>query len=137
MGILIDASILIEHERKQLTLDSYLQGREDEEFFLSVVTASELLHGVHRAQGAGVRARRSAWVEAVLERFPLLPVDLSVARAHAQVWAQLAGEGRVIGAHDLWLAASCLAHGFALVTANVREFERVPGLVLEHWHTDA
>jgi len=137
MGILIDASILIEHERKQLTLDSYLGGREDEEFFLSVVTASELLHGVHRAQEPGVRARRSAWVEAVLERFPLLPVDLSVARAHAQVWAHLAGEGRMVGAHDLWLAASCLAHGFALVTANVREFERVPGLVLEHWRTGA
>lgn len=133
MGVLIDASILIEHERKKLELDPYLVGREDEEFFLSVVTASELLHGVHRARNASIRARRSAWVEAVLERFPLLPVDLSTARAHARVWAELASEGRIIGAHDLWLAASCLAHGLALVTVNIREFDRVPGLVLERW----
>jgi len=42
----------------------------DEESFLSVTTASELLHGVHRATTASVRARRSAFVERVLERFP-------------------------------------------------------------------
>jgi tRNA(fMet)-specific endonuclease VapC len=69
----------------------------------------------------------------VLERFPILGVDLATARAHAQLWAQLASEGRMIGPHDLWLAAACLAHGLALVTANVREFERVPGLTLENW----
>lgn len=137
MGVLIDASILIEHERGRLKLDEHIAGREDETFFLSVITASELLHGVHRATEAGIRARRSAWVEGVLQRFPLLPVDLSAARAHARLWAELAAEGRVIGAHDLWLAASCLAHGLALVTANVREFARVPGLELEHWRGEA
>jgi tRNA(fMet)-specific endonuclease VapC len=137
MGILIDASILIEHERGRLELEAHLDGREDEEFFLSVITASELLHGVHRASEPSVRARRSAWVEAVVERFPLLPLDLSAARAHAQVWAQLAGEGRMIGPHDLWLAASCLAHGLTLATSNVREFERVPGLSWEQWRSGA
>ncbi len=133
MGVLIDASVLIEHERKRLDLDQHLNQREDEEFFLSVVTASELLHGVHRALDSGVRARRSAWVEAILERFPLLPVDLPIARAHAQLWAELAARGQMIGAHDLWLAASCVAHGLKMVTANVREFARVPGLQVESW----
>ncbi len=133
MGVLIDASVLIEHERKRLDLDQHLNQREDEEFFLSVVTASELLHGVHRALDSGVRARRSAWVEAILERFPLLPVDLPIARAHAQLWAELASRGQMIGAHDLWLAASCVAHGLKMVTANVREFARVPGLQVESW----
>jgi tRNA(fMet)-specific endonuclease VapC len=42
-------------------------------------------------------------------------------------------EGRLIGPHDLWLAAMCLAHGLTMVTANVREFTRVPGLVVESW----
>lgn len=133
MGVLIDASVLIEHERKRLDLEQCLNQREDEEFFLSVITASELLHGVHRATDSGVRARRSAWVEAILERFPLLPVDLPVARAHAQLWAELAARGQMIGPHDLWLAASCVAHGLVMVTANVREFDRVPGLQVEPW----
>jgi tRNA(fMet)-specific endonuclease VapC len=133
MGVLIDASVLIEHERGRLDLETHLEQREDEEFFLSVVTGSELLHGVHRAKDAGVRARRSAWVEAILERFPLLLVDLPIARIHAQLWAELAARGQMIGPHDLWLAASCVAHGLTMVTANVREFERVPGLQVEQW----
>lgn len=133
MGVLIDASVLIEHERGRANLERHITGREQEEFFLSVITASELLHGVHCATDPNVRARRSAFVEAVLERFPLLPVDLATARAHAQLWAGLMAEGRLIGPHDLWLAATCLAHGLTMVTTNVREFARVPGLGVESW----
>ena len=39
----------------------------------------------------------------------------------------------LIGAHDLWLAATCVGRGSSLVTGNVREFARVPGLLLEVW----
>jgi tRNA(fMet)-specific endonuclease VapC len=133
LGVLIDTSVLIEHERGRLELESHLRGRENEEFFLSVVTASELLHGVHRAQDGRIQARRTAWVEAVLERFPLLDVDLITARSHARLWAELASAGRLIGPHDLWLAATCLSRGLSLITVNVREFERVPGLTVENW----
>ncbi len=134
MAVLIDTSILIEHERGQLELEPHLRRRLQEEFFLSIVTASELLHGVHRAQNAQVRARRSAFVEALLDRFPLLPLDLPTARVHARLWATLQSSGQVIGPHDLWLAATCLAHSLTMVTANVREFSRVPGLDVEVWH---
>ena len=133
MDVLIDASILIEHERGRLDLAPHVAGRGDRGFLLSVVSVSELLHGVHRARGADQRNRRSAWVEGMLERFPLLPVDLATARAHARLWAELAETGRLIGPHDLWLAAACLAHGLALATANLREFHRVPGLEVEDW----
>jgi tRNA(fMet)-specific endonuclease VapC len=133
VGVLIDSNVLIEHERGRLDLGERLRGREDEEFFVSVVTASELLYGVHRALDAGVQARRAAWVEAVLERFPLLPVDLASARVHARIWAELARQGQPIGPNDLWLAAQALAHGLTMVTYNLREFERVPGLAVESW----
>ena len=134
MGVLIDTSILIEFERGRLNLEPQLaRGGEEEEFFLSVVTASELLHGVHRAVEPEVRTKRSALVEGLLERFPLLPLDLAAARVHAQVWAELAGAGKMIGPNDLWIAATALAHGLTMVTANVREFDRVPGLIVEVW----
>ena len=136
MGVLIDASVLIEHERGRLDLHEDLEGR-DEEFFLSVITASELLHGVHRATEASVRARRSAFVETVLASFPLLEIDVATARAHARLWADLASSGRLIGAHDLWIAASCLARGLKLATVNTREFARVPGLHVEVWGTES
>ncbi|NJD20875.1 MAG: type II toxin-antitoxin system VapC family toxin [Gemmatimonadetes bacterium] len=133
MGILIDASVLIEHERGRLDLEARVAGREDQEVFLSVLTASELLHGVHRAKDRSVRARRAAFVEAILDEFPLLGVDLLTARTHARLWAELAERGEPIGAHDLWLAATCVGRGLTLATGNVREFGRVSGLVVEDW----
>lgn len=135
MGVLIDSSVLIGRERGHAAIADELSGREDEEFFLSVVSASELLHGVHRAKAPDVRARRSAFVEAVLSRFPLLSIDLPTARTHSQLWAELASTGKMIGPHELWIAAACIAHGLSLVTANAREFERVPGLRIETWAT--
>ena len=133
MAILIDASILIEHERGRLDLAQHLAHRQQEEFFLPVVMASALLPGVYRAIQPDVRAKRAAFVEAILERFPLLPVDLATARAHARLWAELAATGKMIGPHELWLAATCLAHGLTMVTVNLREFARVPGLANEVW----
>ena len=133
MGILIDSSILIGFERQGRDVAAYVTGREDEDIFLSVVSASELLHGVHRAKTPGIRTRRQAFVEAILSSIPILPIDLATARSHAQLWSELQGKGRMIGVHDSWLAATCLAHGLRLATDNEREFRRVPGLQLEVW----
>ena len=133
MGVLIDSNVLIAAERDLLDVAAKVKGREGEEFFISVVTASELLHGVWRAKDAKIRARRSAFVEGILAHFPVLPITLSVARTHAQLWAELDSKGSPIGAHDLWLAASCVALGHALITRNVLEFKRVPGLKVESW----
>ena len=133
MGILIDSNVLIALERKGLELSSRIAGREQEEVFLSVISASELLHGVNRAATPKLRANRLAFVEAVLASFPLLEIDLATARSHALLWSQLAQRGEMIGVHDSWLAATCLAHGLKLATANVREFMRVPGLKVEEW----
>lgn len=133
MGLLIDSSILIEYERGRLDLEARIRERERELFFLSVITASELLHGAWRAREAALRATRLAFVEKLLGRFDPLDVTLDIARAHAQLWAEQKAAGRIIGPHDLWLAATCVTHGLGIVTANVREFERVPGLKVEVW----
>ena len=133
MGILIDASVLIDCERSRLDVRHHIEGMENEECLLSVITASEMLHGVHRAQEADVRARRAAFVEGLLAALPILPIDLPTARTHAQLWAELASRGAMIGPHDAWLAAACIAHGHTLATSNVRDFSRVPGLKLQVW----
>jgi tRNA(fMet)-specific endonuclease VapC len=137
MGILIDASILIAHERGTLDIGALVErritGREEEGLHLSVVTVSELLHGVHRAEDRTRRTRRSAWVESVLDQFPVLPIDMPTARAHAELWAGLSAAGTPVGAHDLWIAATAVSRGLSLATANRREFARVPGLVVEDW----
>ena len=133
MGILIDSCLLIHFERNETDVSSYVQGRDEEDIFLSVVSASELLHGVHRATDPRIKARRLAFVEGVLAALPVLQIDLATARSHAQMWAELAARGEMIGVHDSWIAATCLAHGLNLATDNLREFRRVSGLVVEEW----
>jgi tRNA(fMet)-specific endonuclease VapC len=133
MGVLIDSDVLIGFERGKTDVRKWIAGREEEEFFISVITASELLYGVHRAKAPDVRSRRMAWVESVLNAFPVIPIDVSTARAHAELSAYLETAGMRIGLHDAWIAATCIAHGLTLVTGNVREFGRVPGLRVEKW----
>lgn len=133
MGNLIDTGILIAHERLHLDVKSLVASFAGQDCLLSVITASELLHGVHRAQEPKVRARREEFVESVLRELTLVNIDLAVARVHAQVGAQLQEQGNPIGTHDLWLAATCLAQGHTLITTNIREFARVPGLSYRVW----
>jgi tRNA(fMet)-specific endonuclease VapC len=101
----------------------------DEDRAISVITVSELLHGVHRARGAA-RARRQAFVEHLLASFDAVPITEPVARVHAEIWARLSARGTPIGAHDLWIGATALAHGLGLATRNPRDFRRIEGLRL-------
>jgi tRNA(fMet)-specific endonuclease VapC len=126
-GVLIDTSVLVDAERDRRVLDQLPQ---DAQHSISVITVSELLHGVHRAASDGVRIRRQVVVEALLAAIEQLPITPRVARLHAQIWAELQARGEIIGAHDLWIAATALAHGLTLATANTGEFERVPALDL-------
>jgi len=64
----------------------------------------------------------------LLAQLDAVPITEPVARVHAEVWALLAGRADVIGSHDLWIAATALAHGFGVATSNDRDFGRVPGL---------
>ncbi len=104
------------------------RGVGDQDRAISIITVSELLHGVHRAQAGMVRARRSAFVEHVISAIESLPITTAIARAHAGIWAELEKDGNLIGAHNLWIVATALSHGMNIATANTRDFGRVPGL---------
>ena len=133
MGYLIDTSIFVAWERGLLNGTEIDHRRRDEIGALSVITASELLHGVHRADSAQRRARRQTFVEAILDEFPVHPVDIEVSRIHARVWADLRSRGEIVGAHDLLIAATALALDFRVATRNAREFGRVDELKVEVW----
>jgi len=126
VALLIDTDLLIDLERGMgnPAADDLLG---DEECAISVITVSELLHGALRAEGAR-RARRRAFVEHLLATLEAIPITEAVARLHADIWSDLANRGAVIGAHDLWIAASALAHGLGVATRNAADFQRVEGL---------
>jgi tRNA(fMet)-specific endonuclease VapC len=129
MGLILDSSVLIASEKGKFDLKGFLATR-DEGVALSAITASELLHGVHRAPDSHRRKKRSDYVEWVLSKAETIPFSLDEARHHARIWAELAHCGKLIGSHDLLIAATALSLGFTLATLNFDEFARVPGLVL-------
>lgn len=135
MGRLIDTSIFIESEKGRLDLDANIEQRRGEDFFMSVITASELLHGIHRAS-ANYRDSRMVTIERWISRFSLIDIDLPIAREHAKIHSDLRSKGQNIGAHDLWLAATCIDRGLKIVTANVKEFGRIEDLQVENWLND-
>ena len=100
-----------------------------EPVYIAAVTASELLHGVHRAQKP-YHQQRESFVEAILRETPILDFDIFCARSHSKLWADLESAGERMGAHDMLIAATCLTFGHRLATLNEREFERVEGLIL-------
>ena len=131
MTLLIDSSVIIAFERRRVALEALARVAPDEPVALASITASELLAGVYRADSLARRVQREAFVEAILERLPVLPFDLRTARIHAQIWAELTATGQLIGAHDLLIGATALAHGYGVLTDNLRDFQRVPGLVVQ------
>jgi tRNA(fMet)-specific endonuclease VapC len=138
MGTLLDTTVFIEFERAlrgrpaETAMAEAMSRLESElgpteEVGIASITASELLHGVHRAT-AEHRGRREAFVEAVLGAFPPLAFDLLCARSHARLCAELAAAGRDVGAHDRLVAATAIAIGWRVGTANTRHFEPIRGI---------
>jgi tRNA(fMet)-specific endonuclease VapC len=130
VGLILDSSVLISAERETFDLPALLASAKDDAVAIAAVTASELLHGVERARDSAARSRRSQTIEGLLADFVTIPFGLHEARIHARIWATLAAKGRMIGAHDLLVAATAISVGSDLVTLNQKEFRRVPGLRL-------
>jgi tRNA(fMet)-specific endonuclease VapC len=125
VALLIDTSVLIDSERGGGALHRV---PDEAERMISVITVSELLHGVHRAKADAVRHRRQGLIEDALAEVQPTPVTVEIARVHAAIWAQLESAGETIGMHDLWIAATALTYHATVVTLNPRDFRRVPGL---------
>jgi len=131
--VIIDSSVLIAVERGQLELGTIRDAVGSTLIGIAAITASELLHGVHRAVTARQRALRDAFVERLLSSIPVLPFNLTVARLHSRVWADLAVQGITVGAHDLLIAATALANGGTVATRDERSFPRIPGIAVLRW----
>ena len=97
---------------------------------ISSVTKAELLYGARHGTRIESNLKR-------LERFfaliVSLPFDDPCAEHFGIIRADLAARGEPIGPYDMQIAATARAHDLTLVTHNVREFSRVPGLRLEDW----
>jgi tRNA(fMet)-specific endonuclease VapC len=104
-----------------------------DEGFVSTVTLSELWVGFYRAQTPDQRSMAAAILAFVPRLLAVLPFDADAARIRAALWVDLRTGGISVGERDLQIAATALAHGHDLLTANVAEFSRIPGLRVIPW----
>jgi predicted nucleic acid-binding protein len=103
-----------------------------EQQFTSSITLGELVYGAYRLQErAGALLQRLD--ETLLPNLPILPFDASAARRYGEVRAELERRGTPMGDADLRIASIALTRDLTVVTANVRHFQKVPGLAVENW----
>ena len=95
----------------------------------SIVVAAELRYGAAKKASAKLSQR----VEVLLADVAVLPLELPADTEYGDIRAELEMAGHPIGGNDLLIAAHARTLGLTLVTANVREFQRVPDLVVENW----
>lgn len=124
----IDSSVLIAAERGQLNFYDLAALYAEEDVAISAVTVSELLYGPHRERTATQHHRRQAFVEGLLAQLPMIAFDLTVARARASLWADLAKRGVAVGERDLMIGATAIAKDYSVATRDERSFSKIPGL---------
>ncbi|NNJ93087.1 MAG: tRNA(fMet)-specific endonuclease VapC [Gammaproteobacteria bacterium] len=97
---------------------------------ISSITWGELVFGAERSSQP---ERNLADIEAMAARLDVLSFDSPAATHFGQLRSELYNNGQPIGPYDMMIAGHARATGLTLVTNNLSEFERVPGLRVENW----
>ncbi len=130
MGFLIDTCIWIDVEQGRLGPGDVGQRTGSAPVYLSPVTLAELRLGVEMAADPGIRQKRLATYRRMMRK-PVLPIDADTADVFGELAGLIASEGgrsHRTRVQDLWIASQCIQHGLGLVTRNLLDFERIPGL---------
>ena len=97
---------------------------------ISAITLAELLHGAEKSSRV---SENVAVVEDFCSRLDVLPYGPKAAQHYGAIRAALEKRGQPIGVNDIHIAAHARSEGLVLVTNNMGEFLRVPGLEVENW----
>ena len=127
---LLDPNICIYviKRRPELVLDRFNENAAH--LAISSITLAELLHG---AEKSSQPQRTLAVVEDFCSRLDVLDYGAKAAQHYGQIRASLEQRGTPISVNDLHIAAHARSEGLTLVSNNLREFERVDGLLYENW----
>jgi tRNA(fMet)-specific endonuclease VapC len=130
MRYLLDTNTCIAAMRNHVTVVTRLATISPRDCAVSSITSFELLTGVEKCSHP---AQERAKVETLLRTLTELGFDSPAAQASARIRAALETQGIPIGPYDLLLAGQAVVAGLVMVTNNVQEFSRVPGLQIENW----
>lgn len=128
----LDSCICIEFLRGRLK-EGYREMRNarPEDFQLPSIVVAELFYGAAHSSNP---EKETKLVEQFVGAFAIAPFDAQSAREYGRLRELLGSQGQLIGDRDLMIASCALANRATLVTNNLRDFKRIPGLKLESWH---
>jgi tRNA(fMet)-specific endonuclease VapC len=129
---LLDTNIIIYTMKNRPTQVRELFKRHNDQICISTITLGELVYGAEHSQQT---ERNLTDIETMVARLEVLPFDNKAAYHFGQIRAELYRVGYPIGPYDMMIAGQARSSGLTLVTNNIKEFRRVPGLVLENWTT--
>lgn len=95
---------------------------------LSPISIAELAHGIYRSKSPEVGRRRRQYIEELVDLIPVHPVTEETGWLVGQIEGMEAAKGNVLPFNDLMIAAAAIEQGYAVLTGNLRHFERIPGL---------
>ena len=127
---MLDTNIIIYTIKNRLEQVRKLFRQHSEQICISTITVGELIFGAEHSQQV---ERNLADIEAMISRLEVLSFDTKAAYHFGQVRAHLYNNGQPIGPYDMMIAGHARSSGLILVTNNVKEFTRVPGLIIENW----
>ena len=127
---LLDTNIVIYviKQRPRIALDRF--NREHGHMAVSSITLAEIIHGAEKSSDP---SRNLAAVEDFCSRLVVLAYGEKAAWHYGSIRAALEKMGMTMGVNDLHIAGHARSEGLTLVSNNLREFERVPGLTLDNW----
>jgi tRNA(fMet)-specific endonuclease VapC len=133
--LILDSNTISYYFRGDPQVVPRLQALRPAELGVPAIVEYELRYGLQRLPSAAATQRLAALAQ-LLQPMQLLPFDSECAAHAARIRVTLEAAGTPIGPHDTLIAATALRHQATLVTRNVREFSRVPGLLWLNWHDD-
>lgn len=134
--LILDSNTISYYFRGDPLVVPRLQALRPADLGVPAIVEYELRYGLLRLSSEAAAPRLTALAQ-LLRPMQLLPFDSECAAQAARIRADLEAAGTPIGPHDTLIAATALRHQAALVTRNIQEFSRVPGLQCLNWHQDS
>jgi tRNA(fMet)-specific endonuclease VapC len=130
LAYLLDTNILSDLVRNpQGEVAAQITKTGEDSVCTSVIVAAELRYGATKSNSAKLAER----IDLILSALEILPLETPADHHYAAIRHHLTRQGTLIGPNDQLIAAHALANDLTVITANVSEFSRVPGLKVENW----
>jgi tRNA(fMet)-specific endonuclease VapC len=134
MRYLLDTCVVSDFVKGEPNTSQKLKSVSPEDIAVSAITSMELKYGLANNPQRAVKIQ--PLIDSFLSSVTILTYGEDEAKQTAQIRNFLKLAGTPIGAYDVLIAATALTHRLIIVTANVREFERIPNLQIQNWRND-